>query len=463
MSMWMAAVLLTAGAVFDVQEMPVAPDMPYEVVLADLDGSGKGGLAVVQPDRLVCYFDARSDQTASVSLPPETLVLDIADLTEDGRPEVLALTADRLYSAPVPAAGTEGDSWKMLFAVPSLAVARPAVPVPVPLVVRRPGQAAVVAVMTGGRLRLYRPDGTETASYPAGPEAPAKLSIGSPFVAVSVWPPQRELAGLEWRVSRHWTGVPVLPEDLPVGRPAEPPDRVQLTGMARHGDPEAPGTWPVFPLRSDGNAERVLFLYAADGTADSLVRVRRVFREAGRESAFRLSTARRYPGRVIPPVDLPPDFNHDGWSDLLLWSADQPAYTVGTLARTMVRQTWPVHLAVHLFDPDRNAFSAAPAWGVTLEVPLPWMLDALADRLPVRHLVCRDFNGDGRVDIGLSEAPDRYRVWCSSPLGLRPESSETVRLSAALEQLQYATDLNRTGRTSLVFRTEQGVAVLRAQ
>jgi len=459
MSLWLATVWLMAGAVFEAQEIPVDPGTPYEVTLADLDGSGKGGLAVSYPDRLVCYFGAWSDQEATVPFPAGTLVFDIADLTEDGRPEVLALTGDHLYSTPVPVPGRAAESWTPLFAVSSDAVIRQAVPIPVPLVLRRSGQPAVAALVAGGRLRLYRPDGTETAAYPTGPEAPAKLSIGSPFVAVSIWPPQQGAAALEWRVSRHWTGIPVLPGDIPVGGPAEPPSREQLTGMARHGNPEMPETWPAFPLRSDGGSERVLFLYPADGTTDSLVRVRRVFQEAGRETVPRLSTARRYPGRVIPPADEPPDFNRDGWSDLLLWSADQPTYTVGTLTRTIARQTWPVRLSVHLFEPARNAFSAAPEWGVSLAVPLQWMLEALADR----HLVCADFNGDGRMDIGLSEAPDRYQVWCSSPMGLRTEPSEMVILSAALEQLLYAMDLDRGGRTSLVFRTNRGLAVLRAR
>ncbi|MBP9002167.1 MAG: VCBS repeat-containing protein [Candidatus Hydrogenedentes bacterium] len=463
MNAWLILVMLSAGAVFDLQEMPIDPGTSSEVTLADLDGTGRAGLAVASAERLVLYFGARSDLRAELRFPPETLLFDIADLNGDGQPDVIALTPDRVYSVPVPRAGADADPWRERFTLDAGALNRPAAPVPTPLVLRRSGRPAVLAVVTGDRLRLYQPDGTEEASYGIGPESPAKMSIGSPFVAVSVWPPQRDGAAQEWRVSRHWTGVPVLPDEIPVDRPVAPPDRELLTAMARRGNADQPETWPAFPLRPGGGPERVLFLYASDGTMDSLVRTRRLFAEAGREATSRLSTIRRYPGRVIPPRNAPPDFNHDGWSDLMLWSADQPTYTVGTLTRTLARQTWPIRVAVHLFEPDRNAFAAMPEWAVTLEVPLGWMMEALGDRFPARHLVCADFNGDNRVDMGLSDAPDHFIAWCSSPVGLRQEPSETVTISGSLDTLLYAVDLDRGGRTSLVFRTDRGVAVLRAR
>lgn len=459
----MALLLLASGLVFDVHELPVDPGVAFETTLADLDGTGRAGLALAFANRLTLYFGARPDRPATLPFPANPLAFDIADLNGDGQPEVIALTPDRVYITTVPRPGSDAEPWREAFAVDAGAVARPAVPVAMPLVLRLPGRPAVVAVAAGDRLRLYRPDGTEVASHGIGPEDPAKVSIGNPFVAVPVWPPQRGDALLEWRISRNWTGIPDLPEGIPVSRPGSASDRARLTAMARHGNPDQPEFWAGFPLRPGGGTERVLFLYAEDGTMDSLVRVRRLYPEGSREATPRLSTARRYPGRVIPPRDNPPDFNHDGWADLLVWSAEQPTYTVGTLARAMTRQTWPVRLAAHLFEPDRNAFAAAPEWSAVLDVPLEWMLDALGDRFPGRHLVCADFNGDGRVDIGLSGAPEQFSAWCSSPLGLRPEPTETVAVSGSLETLSHAADLDRSGRTSLVFRTSRGVAVLRTR
>lgn len=460
---WATAALLAAGALFDAWEIPLGPGESVQVTLADLDGSGNGGLAVARPGRLEVYPGARPDQRAETVFPPNTVAFDIADFNGDGRPEVLALTPDRLYSAAVPQPGQAAPPWEERFAVSAQDIAQPPVPVPAALVIQPAGQPALLAVPFGDHLRLYRRDGAVARTYPTGPGAPVTLSIGEDFLAVSAWPPQRGTDALEWRISQHWTGVPALPEDIPTRRPVNLPNREQLISLARYADMERPDLWPGFPLRDAGRPDQAQFCYTRDGTLDSLVRVRRMPPESGREATPRVSTARRYPGRVIPPGETPLDVNHDGWADLLLWNAEQPTYTVGTVMRAATRKTWPARVAVHLFDPERNAFSATPFWSVPLEVPLWWMADALADRIPVRHLMCADFNGDGRVDIGFSDAPNQYRIWCSSPIGLRAEPAESPVFSGPLEELLYAADLDRNGRTSLVFRSREHLAILRAR
>ncbi len=96
---------LLGGAVFDAWEIPLLPGEKASVALADLDGSGRAGLAVARADRLEVYFGARPDARAELPFPKGAACFDVADVNGNGMSEVIALTPEGLYAADVPRPG----------------------------------------------------------------------------------------------------------------------------------------------------------------------------------------------------------------------------------------------------------------------------------------------------------------------------------------------------------------------
>jgi hypothetical protein len=172
--------------------------------------------------------------------------------------------------------------------------------------------------------------------------------------------------------------------------------------------------------------------------------------------------ARRYPGRLVLPPDTRPDFNQDGFVDILLWQTNRPGLTVDALTRAATGVDWPLFLSVHLYDPEKQRYAPRASGRVKLEVPVAWFLSFGASA-PVQHVVLEDFDGDGATDLGLSAAQDTYTIWRYTENGFPDSASLTVPLSEPLMGTAFRTPTPRGAGILLGLETKTRLYVIRTQ
>ncbi len=458
-----AACGLCCGALFSVQTIPVEqPDA--QCFFAEADGRGGVDLVVIDGHRLAVYPGAYAEETLSVQLDPECSAVDIDDIDGDGQPELIAVAGDRVLKYSMePAASREPQ---VLFTAHSQLSAAAPRPYPHVLVVARGGRPLIV-LPAAENLELRAPSGELVESHPIGLDAAHRVSFGQPFSALPVQPPRQGSPGaLELRIIQTAAFVPDLPEGLAppdaAGTPQSGGSAAQAAVAAKKDPPES---WPWFRLHPTAQMddERVFFAYDPDGARETLVRVRRALPPvAGHGRELKLSSPQRYPGMAIPCATNVPDFNGDGYADLLLWNAAAPVPTVGAVTRALTEGYWSVRLTVHLFDPASGRYSPVPSVVIPLQVPVAWFL-ADPGGPPVRHLVLDEFNGNDRTDLLCAVAPDKLAVWVSVPSGIRPDPHQIIQLPGPVQRVELRGDLDGDGRTSLVLSGSKAFYVLRAR
>jgi hypothetical protein len=254
------------------------------------------------------------------------------------------------------------------------------------------------------------------AAFPAA-AADHAAAPGTAFEAWSV--PDAPVggdAGLEFRVRQRQSLRIDLPQELrglqrqrelPRGRRVGPS---QLADAA--GRPSA--QWPWFALRAESDAAaednlRVHYAPAPPDFRDTMVVIRS--RKVGPTPPPLPEAARLYPGMLGAPPGALPDFNGDGFTDLLLWLAPRPGRSIDSIARAAVENTWPIHLRVHLYLPERRRYDARPAGRIDAELPAVWLLLMQRTGSPLRNAVFEDFDGDGRTDAAWSTSATDYAAW----------------------------------------------------
>ena len=462
-SLILAVGSLCGGALFSLQTIPVEqPDA--QCFFAEADGRSGGELVVIDGYRLSVHPGARAEESFSILLEPETSAVDVADIDGDGQPDLIAVCGDRVLKHSLELTGSHEP--QVLFSVHSQLSAATPRPFPHVLVVARGGRP-LIALPTAEQLELRAPSGEIVESHAIGLDAAHRVSFGQPFSALPVQPPRLGTFGaLEMRIIQTAAFVPELPEGLvpldPAGAPQFGGSVAQAAIAARSDLPES---WPWFRLHPSGpqDDERVFFAYDPGGARETLVRVRRALPPAaGRGRELKLSGVQRYPGMAIPCSTVVPDFNGDGYADLLLWNATAPTPTVGALTRALTEGYWSVRLTVHLFDPALGRYSPVPFVVIPLQVPVAWFL-ADPGSPPVRHLVLDEFNGNDRTDLLCAIAPDKLAVWVSVPSGIRPEPHQVIQLPGPVQRVELRGDLDGDGRTSLVLRGPRAFYVLRTR
>jgi hypothetical protein len=462
-SLILAACSLCCGALFSLQTIPVEqPDA--QCFFAETDGRGCGDLVVIDGLRLAVHPGAETAESFSILLDPETSAVDVADIDGDGQPDLVAVAGDRVLKYSMEPAGPREA--QLLFSSHSQLSAATPRPFPHVLVLARGGRS-LIALPTADRLELRAPSGELVESHAIGLDAAHRVSFGQPFSALPVQPPRLGTPGaLQMRIIQTAAFVPALPEGLVPLDPAGAPQcggSVAQAAVAARGDP--PESWPWFRLHPSGpqDDERVFFAYDPNGARETLVRVRRALPPvSGRGRELKLSGAQRYPGMAIPSSTKVPDFNGDGYADLLLWNAAAPAPTVGAVTRALTQGYWSVRLTVHLFDPASGHYAPVPFVVIPLQVPVAWFL-ADPGSPPVRHLVLDEFNGNDRTDLVFATAPDKLAVWVAVPSGIRPDPHQEIQLPGPIQRVELRGDLDGDGRTSLVLSGPGAFYVLRAR
>ena len=334
-------------------------------------------------------------------------------------------------------------------------------PFPHVLLVRKENQL-LLALPCPETFELRTLAGELAAEHPIGPDAAHPITFGRPFARWLVDPPQAAPPeALEMRISRVVAYKPDLPEGMLPEEPQPPLRRWGTPRQARDAVDMPPEAWPWFPLRTDGSAtERAL--YAQDTTADAtaLVRVRKAETGPGADpDDLRLGPSRRYPGRVLTTPGRPPDFNGDGWADLVLWDAARPSPSLSALTRAATARTWPVRVAIHTFEPGTGRFAGRPMAHIELRGPLAWFL---LDPVPLHLVVMTDVNGDGRSDFACATQRDTYAVWISTDQGFDAEPDFQRRFRESLESVAWQASLDGRARTSIALQSQNVLWVLKA-
>ena len=305
---------------------------------------------------------------------------------------------------------------------------------------------------------LRNMQGELIASHPLASHTAPDAPFGKPF---SLWPLNPPQSGpphaLEFRVSKMDAYQPDLPQDLsPL--PLSPPSlRRGTPRQLREAALQQSSAWPWFPLQADPERPtRILYALSQEKRLETLIRTQHF--DTNREI---ISPPRHYPGALLLTDDALPDFNHDGYHDLVLWNSPEPAPTLNTLTKLLTRNTWPLRISVHLFNPLKKRYEAAPASYCSLQAPLLWFISA-AYETPLRNVVLRDFNGDGATDIGCSTRPDTYSIWLWRENGLPPNPDFQHQFLTPLQKVDLIAELaGKAGGSSLVLRGDKVLFLLR--
>lgn len=265
-------------------------------------------------------------------------------------------------------------------------------------------------------------------------------------------------------VSRIIEFEPELPDDLLPLETRRLRYRRGTLSQARDAADQGPASWPWFPLRTDGaRSRRVIYALAPPDSRNTIIRIQEFEQEPASiaERNARLGPERWYPGALVLPGDGLPDFNKDGYTDLVLWRSPEPGTSVDSLTRILMQGIWPVDLTTHLFSVEKRRYEPVPSARVKCNAPVLWFLTS-GSGVPLRHCVLRDFDGDGRTDLGCSTAPGIYSVWLYGKRGFGADPDHTQVVAGPLVAIDFCGDLETRGRTSLALRTEKALYVLRA-
>ncbi|MCX5758457.1 MAG: VCBS repeat-containing protein [Candidatus Hydrogenedentes bacterium] len=426
--------MLCLSALFDVKTIPLhTPDS--HVFLAHADRDSQADVFVLEKGAIT-VFSSLLDNVRTIPLPDGTTAVDVADLDNDGQTELVVVCGDRILSIRLDAeeTPTPHDLFSLhtqLAEQESGSPSSSATPYPFVLTVLRDGKT-LLALPCEETFELRTPDGAWTSE-------PARL---------------RARDGIEGGVSRTVAFEPDLPDELE-GAPVHARSfRRGTPSQTRDAALLGQESWPWFPLTLDGRGNmRVLYALAASDFWDTVVRIQ------GYAGKSVTSPERRYPGRLVALEEDLPDFNHDGYADLLLWSTPDPGMSVGAATRVIAAGTWPVSLSAHLFSPEKGRYEPAAASRVTCAVPIAWFLTP-EESGPVRHCVLRDFDGDGRTDLACATAPNRFVVWRYTESGFSPSPDFERSFPEPIAEAAFKADLAGNGKTSLGLRTEHALYVL---
>jgi len=462
----LAVFMLTAhfAALFDVQT--IALHTPSATVfLANANADSTADVFVLEGSTVTAYSTDDRESHPVLALPEGTSAFDVTDLDGDGHREVVAVCGNRIMRCPFAVPGsTETPLCNDLFALRTQLAEPSPQPYPYVLVLHR-DDTALLALPCEETFELRDLDGTQVASYPIGPDAPRRVSYSHPFIALSIFPPQiGNDNALEMRVKRDIEFEPDLPSDIFPVKSADFRYRRGTLSQARDAVQLDEDYWPWFPLRHTGSlSKRVLYALPEPGAPNTRIRIRESKSDELdiRDLGATIGPERRYPGALILLEDDLPDFNNDGYVDLLLWKAPQPGLSVNSLTRAINRGLWPLQLTVHLFSPEKKRYEPRPAAQVQCDVPVLWFLTDDAEG-PLQHCVLRDFDGDGGTDLGACVAPDRFCVWLYRDTGFAAQPDFDRVFPAPIKSAEFKADLDGSGRTSLGLRTEKAIHFLHA-
>ncbi len=451
-----AAGALQLGASFDVKVIPTqAPNVQVFVAQADADPAAE--LFVVSDFTLTLVQGPGPLDTITYDLDERTSAIDVADADGDGIPELYSIAGREIRRRSL-APGQAAERETVLFSRETLLSNADGGPRPYVLVTKWAGRPALALPESDG-LRIFSLDGAILDHFPI--ERPKHSGEGLRHTYVT--PPQAAPAGaIEfWADATFDAPGSALPDS---GEEAQfPSERRAPYSQAREASDLPPEDWPWFPLASTiAPEQRVGYALPGARRAETSISIRRRTTRGLSPNAapFTHSPERRYPGTLVIPPGAPPDFNGDGYADLLLWSSPRPGTSVDSLMQSARARDWPVRLTTHLYSDSKNIYEGKPAARIETRLPIGWHL-LPQDGLPIRHLVLGDISGDGRTDVGLATDPARFDLWIARPPAtFSGEPDYTANLPEAIQEVALVTDLGAEGATVIALRGENALYLL---
>lgn len=450
-----AALLALSAGVFDVVPIPLGTPEAQSFAVA-IDNDATLEMAVLDQHTLNIHAIDTGTLRFSVTLPEGASAFDIFDADGDGLAEILAVQPPRILLIEL----EDEAAPRELFRDDDLLEHAGAFPVPHLLATQRDG-AWLLAIPCRAALKLWTLDGTlvDTHSLTGSGQNPAPFE--RPFMARTVYP---NLVAPPGAIELHIDQV-VVHDAVPV---APSPDTGH-EAMRRPGSPielqdaedEAFHRWPWFSLVSPENGPRRVF-YALCGPEyeDTLIRVQQAGADSGDGGGdVRVSPARRYRGCLVPPWQTLPDFNGDGYTDILVWLSPQPGRSIDALTRAVASRSWPLQLLVHCFDPEKNRYDPRNAGVIDTRVPIAWFVRP-EQGMPLNFSLMGDFNGDGRTDLAFATGPNTFCAWTYANGFPRKPSFEHT-FPENLLGIESPGDIDGTGRTTAVLRTSRALYLLR--
>ncbi|MBL7645838.1 MAG: VCBS repeat-containing protein [Candidatus Hydrogenedentes bacterium] len=453
--------LLAGGALLQVQMLPWTPEKSA-CFTTDVNLDGRAEICILQEQLLHIYGRRSTEPLYSIALPARTTAIDIADVDNDGVADLIALRGEDVLRYAL--SGSGAPEPEVLFTQQSQFSRADGYPFPAVLIVDR-GDGPLIALPTEEALEVRKLSGELVNSYPIGVNAPYHVSIGKPF---SYWVNQHAQSGpadaLEFRVNRLASFKPLLPDDaFPIDVAGRPPQRLGLSRQQWEADAHRPESWPWFSIAHTATEEvRGLYRQSESEPDATSIRVRTLPSKNNPETAAGevLGPSRLYPGSLVLHAEAFPDFNGDGFSDIMLWKAPRPGLSADGLSRALTSSRWPLNITTHVYLPEKKRFSPRPQTLISMEIPVAWFM-APSPQGPLQALVLRDFNGDGRTDFGCLTAEDTFTAWQAEGEGLAAKAAIEERFPSRVDEVMFETDLDGQGTTSIALRCGEQLAILR--
>lgn len=448
------------GALFQIQSVPWTSGKST-CFPADTELDGRADVFVLEDYRLRVYGALEREPKIDLTLPTGSGPLDIADIDHNGVPDLVTVCGGQVLAIPLH--GDEAAQPRVLFTLESEFSHTSPRPFPSVLVVDR-DLAPRIALPRTGALEIRDLQGELKESYPIDVASHGPLSIGRPF---SYWSGQHAQLGppdlLEFRVSSLVSYNPLQPAQ---GMPAElelPSARLGTPRQLRESEQIPPDQWPWFTVGVSGEtAYRALYAAAEAREATAIIRIRSVAPGGldAEEGAVEIGPARNFPGNLIVKENSLPDFDGDGYVDLMLWKPLQPGLTADGVARAVTDRSWPIRITTHLFMPDKGRYSPRPSGHFTIDVPLAWWFSP-SPRGPLKEIILRDFNGDGLTDFGCFTRDDTLAVWTSDAGSFSEAPNYTHTFEEPMDGVVLEADLDGLGGTTIAVACTSALHIFR--
>lgn len=398
-----ATLLLAAGDTTAYQIFPYrAESENASLYLLPGVTSDAANIVILDDTELTVYPSTATRPSIQHTISPDTLLFDLYDSNDDGLPELFTLLPDALLHFPK----ANNQSSVQLFPIePQL-----------PWEVDQPFLHPIILSYDNSRLAAIPYQNNITLKNFDGKTISTLPKILSDSHSIFTIPVKTNPLGskdaFEFKVDSVLTTAINIPSELRPA-PANPDLDSPTPQRLREAEQREPDQWPTFPLSNDPeNSERVIFASSAPEHVHTIIRIRRERPRSDIVQADPISYTpeRIYPGSLTLSPSGFPDFNADGFHDLVLWRMEIPGRSLSTLTSNLQAQTWPIELTVHLYDPEKRLYAARPTARIKTKVSIQFIV-VRQNQSPLRNLSFADINGDGRSDITLSPDPNTLTTW----------------------------------------------------
>ncbi|MCC6154256.1 MAG: hypothetical protein IT367_10885 [Candidatus Hydrogenedentes bacterium] len=451
-----ALIIVACSGIFELHSIPLNADATQRgpslalVFFANADKDDATDLFVLEGNVLSVH--THRGEVRQTTFPAGVSIFDVVDLDADGVYEIVAVQGKSIIRLPIALQGEAANAVK-LFDAESLYSSTLDGPVPRVLVIEHMGSPAI-ALPTFTAIQYRRVDGSLVSETPH--DKKESFTHGQ----------RREFGDTSSALELGYTGFMTFETfagDQPPAKGslyyyAESSYRSSLE--LRNAASEVPNNWPWFTVHNKQGLVTRAYC-AVDESLMTLVRTCDVQMDKNGfpETVPSPGPARRYPGALVTSPSDFPDFNGDGYKDLLLWTAPTPGISVDALLRAVVGRNWPITLAAHMYSPSKGRFEPEAESTLMFRIPVTWFLEGPS---PLRNPVFADFNGDKKTDLAMCTEENEYGIWYyTDDFSAIPDEKYTFKEN--ITDIELTADVAGNGKTSIVLRSDRYVYALYAK